>query len=75
MDDFSRNTWIFLLKTKSEVQECINFFITWIETQFSTTVKCIRSDQGPEFNCIDFTLSKAHNIKCHVLRLHNKLEW
>ena len=44
VDDFSKHTWIFLLKTKSEVQGCIKSFITLVETQFSTIVKCIRSD-------------------------------
>jgi len=54
VDDFSRHTWIAFLKTKSKVQGCIKSFITLVETQFSTTVKCIRFDQGPEFNLHQF---------------------
>ena len=54
VDDFSGHTWIFILKTKLEVQGCIKSFITLVETQFSTTVKCIRSDQGPKFNLHQF---------------------
>jgi len=60
VDDFLRHTWIFLLKTKSEVHCCIKSFITLVETQFSTIVKCIRFDQGGlNLICISFTLSKT----------------
>jgi len=66
VDDFSRHTWIFLLKTKSKVQGCIKSFITLVETQFSTTVKCIRFDQGHEFNLHKFYSLKGieHQISC-----------
>ena len=66
MDDFSRHTWIFLLKTKSEAQGCIKSFITLVETQFSTTLKCIRYDQGPEFNLHQFYSLKGieHQMYC-----------
>ena len=53
---FYRRTWIFLLKNKSEVQGCIKSFINLVETQFSTTVKCIKD---LNLICISFTLSKA----------------
>jgi len=66
VNDFSRHTWIFLLKTKSEVQGSIKSYITLVETQFSTTVKCIRSDQGPEFNLHQFYSLKGieHQMSC-----------
>jgi len=66
VDYFSSHVWIFLLKTKSEVQCCIKSFITLVETQFSTTVKCIRSDQGSEFNLHQFYSLKGieHQVSC-----------
>jgi len=54
VDDFLSILGFFLFKTISEVQGCIKFFITLVETKFSTIVKCIRSDQGLEFNLHQF---------------------
>jgi len=57
VDDFSRHTWIVLLKTKSKVHGCIKCFITLVETQFFTTIKCIKSDQG----LLEFNLHQFYN--------------
>jgi len=57
---------IFFLKTRLEVQGCIKSFITLVETQFSTIIKCIRYDQGSEFNLHQFYSLKGieHQISC-----------
>lgn len=47
VDDFSRFTWIVMLKGKFEVQAQVQIFFTMIATQFGKTVKQIRSDNGP----------------------------
>lgn len=48
VDDFSRCTWIFLLKHKSDdVTHLINF-ILFAGTQYSAQVKCVRSDNAKE---------------------------
>jgi hypothetical protein len=49
VDDFSRYTWIILLKSKAEVSLHIQNFITSIQTQFHITPKIVRSDNDPEF--------------------------
>ena len=56
----------FFFLNKSEVQDCIKSFIILIETQFSTTVKCIRSNQGLEFNLHQFYSLKdiEHQMSC-----------
>ena len=66
MDDFSRHTWLFLLKHKSEVPACIISFVNMIETQFSCKVRTVRSDNGPEFNMSSFFSSKGiiHQRSC-----------
>ena len=54
LDDFSRYTWVVLLKSKSEVKAHVQNFINLIENQFETKIKCIRSDNGPEFFLKEF---------------------
>jgi hypothetical protein len=49
VDDFNRFTWIVLLKGKYEAALKIQEFITSVEVQFESTVKTLRSDNGPEF--------------------------
>jgi len=49
VDDYSRYTWIFLLKRKSEVVKALENFVVFVQTQFETTIKIIRSDNETEF--------------------------
>ncbi|XP_051150299.1 uncharacterized protein LOC127264798 [Andrographis paniculata] len=49
VDDFSRATWVFMLKSKSEVFTCLKEFFVLIKNQFDKTVKIFRSDNGTEF--------------------------
>jgi hypothetical protein len=46
VDDFSRLTWLYLLKTKENVKDIFRIFITMIRTQFEKNIKVIRSDNG-----------------------------
>lgn len=59
VDDFTRFTWIFLMKTKAEVQTLLPQFCKMIETQFETHVKKVRSDNGPEFFLTQFYSSQG----------------
>ena len=54
VDNFSRYTWVSCMKTKAETRPALETFIKLIHTQFHKAVKIIRSDNGPEFNMIDF---------------------
>lgn len=49
VDDFSRRTWVFLLKLKSDAIVAIQQFISYVQTQFQKCIKTIRSDNGAEF--------------------------
>ncbi|KAL0395161.1 UNVERIFIED_CONTAM: Retrovirus-related Pol polyprotein from transposon RE2 [Sesamum latifolium] len=49
VDHFSRNTWTYLLKHKSQAVNCITSFIQMVNTQFTCKVKTIRTDNGAEF--------------------------
>ena len=49
VDDFSRKTWVYLLKHKSEV---FGYFKTWkwkVEKQSGKKIKCLRTDRGGEY--------------------------
>lgn len=59
VDDYSKFTWLFLLQNKSKVQQLIPHFCAMVETQFSSPVKVIRSDNEPEFFLTKFYSSKG----------------
>ncbi|KAI3745792.1 hypothetical protein L6452_08201 [Arctium lappa] len=53
VDDYSRFTWVYFLRTKDETSGLIKSFILRIENQTNQKVKIIRSDNGTEFKNID----------------------
>ena len=42
VDDFSRMTWLYLLKERSEVSSVIESFFNEIKNQFSTSIRVLR---------------------------------
>jgi hypothetical protein len=67
VDDYTRFTWVIFLKSKTETRKSLIDFIAYIENQFQTTLKCLRSDNGTEFITLsDFLLSKGilHQKSC-----------
>lgn len=60
VDDFSRYTWVTFLKTKDQTKNSLINFVAYIENQFNTTLKCLRSDNGMKFLTLaPFLLSKG----------------
>ena len=55
-DDYSRYTWIFLIKNKSDFLCIFTQFYEYVLTQFDKRIKCIRSDNVKELSSGD-TLS------------------
>lgn len=66
VDDYSRFTWLTLMKSKSETRKHVTDFITFIENQFSGKIKTLRSDNGPEFMMPQFYALKGilHQTSC-----------
>ncbi|PKU71260.1 Retrovirus-related Pol polyprotein from transposon TNT 1-94 [Dendrobium catenatum] len=69
IDDYTKYTWVYLLKQKNEVSSFLVNFINYIEKQFNTAVHTLRSDGGTEFNnshLKNFTLSRGitHQFSC-----------
>lgn len=50
VDDFSRFTWIYMIKQKSDFIEYFILFHAYVKTQFGKTIQVVRSD-----NALDLT--------------------
>lgn len=48
VDDFTKMTWIFLMKQKSEAAGLLDIFANYVHTQFNKAIKIIRSDNAPD---------------------------
>jgi hypothetical protein len=66
VDDYSRYTWIILMKSKVETRQNIINLIKMIKTQYNHDVKIVRSDNGPEFLMNEFysTNGIIHQTSC-----------
>lgn len=67
VDDYTRYTWTIFLKTKDQTKNSLIQFVAYIETQFKTSLKCLRSDNGSEFIALtNYLLSKGiiHQKSC-----------
>jgi len=76
IDDFSRKTWIFVLKSKDEVFHCFKIFKAFVERQNDRQIKMVRSDGGGEYKSNEFKrhceeLGLQHNIICPYTPQHN----
>ena len=64
IDDYSRKTWMYFLKNKSEVFNKFNEFKTLIENHSKRRIKTLRSDNDGEYTSREFeALCKEEGIK------------
>ncbi|CAL5401450.1 unnamed protein product [Camellia sinensis] len=71
IDDFSKFTWLFPLHYKSEVFSKFLEFKALVETQFSTSLKILRSDNGGEYLSTEFqNFLKQKGILHHLTCPH-----
>jgi hypothetical protein len=54
IDDFSRYTWVYFLLAKSKVLFVFQTFVAYIENQFSTCIKILRSNSSGEYMSHEF---------------------
>ena len=52
VDDYTRFTWIFLMRHKDETQSLLKRFFSYVFTQFEFCIKTFRSDNGGEFTSL-----------------------
>nr|CAN66871.1 hypothetical protein VITISV_021425 [Vitis vinifera] len=54
IDDFTRMTWVFFMKQKSEVFSIFKKFKSFVEKQSGCYIKTLRSDKGMEYTSSQF---------------------
>jgi histone deacetylase 1/2 len=67
VDTFTKYTWIYFLKSKSDALQAVKLFLALVQTQFNVTVKAIQSDWGGEFRPFTSLLSSlgiVHRLTC-----------
>lgn len=66
VDDFSRYTWLFMMRHKSDALKIVPQFFRLVETQYNAVIKTFRSDNAPELSFKDFFASKGvvHQFSC-----------
>ena len=66
VDDFTRCTWVYLLKHKSNTQFLLPQFAIMVKTQFDSQIKTIRSDNGAKFLLKEFFQPNGilHQLSC-----------
>jgi hypothetical protein len=57
IDDFSKTTWLYLLKSKDDVFNCFEEFVNRVQTQYNGKIKTFHSD-----NIIEFVNNKFSNL-------------
>ena len=67
IDDFSRRTWVYFLKLKSEIFNMFLAFKAFVEKQFGHQILKLRSEKGGEYVNNKF----IHFCIEHVLNLDN----
>ena len=55
IDNYSRYTWLYLMKNRSELFTIFESFCAEIKTQFHTSIQVLRSDNAPKYFSIPFT--------------------
>ena len=72
IDDYSRNTWIYFLKTKSEVFGKFKEFKALIKNHSEKRIKTLRSDNGEEYTSKEFeAFYKEAGIKRELTTPYN----
>ena len=68
VDDFSRYTWIYLMKNRSEVLTIYHDFAKMIQTQYSKAIKVFCSNNAREYRQTDFffTILKYYGTIFHT---------
>ena len=64
IDDFSRRTWVYFLRSKADIFSGFKEFKAMVELQTGKKIKCLRNDNDGEFFSNDFdTFCKYCSIK------------
>lgn len=74
IDGFSRCTWLYLLKHKSEVFSGFKDFHSMVRNQYGVSVKILRSDNGTEYISKEFGVYLSYHGIIHQTTCVNTAE-
>lgn len=64
IDDATRKTWVYMLKTKGQVFETFQNFHAMVERETERKLKCLRTDNGGEYTSNEFeNFCSQHGIR------------
>lgn len=67
IDDYSRYTWVFLMKNKGDAFGVFKNFKTMVESEVGRKIKVFRTDRGGEFNSHEFNqFCETEGIRRHL---------
>ena len=78
IDDYSRCTWLFLMKTRAELFSIFQKFHVEIRPQFDTSILILRSDNAKEYFSMSFSSCMSsheilHQISCAYTPQQNRV--
>ena len=73
VDDCTRFTWVYLLRSKSDVVHVFPKFVNLIQNQFSVKIKVVHFDNDPELSFYEFFCNQGILIFSLVLTLYKKI--
>ncbi|RVW22242.1 Retrovirus-related Pol polyprotein from transposon TNT 1-94 [Vitis vinifera] len=65
IDDYSRCTWLFLMKNRAKLFSIFQKFYAEIQTQFNISIRVLRSDNAREYFSAPFTSFMSHHGILH----------
>lgn len=74
IDDFSKYTWLYLLKNKSDVFHVFREFQTLVERQFDKKILAMQSDWGREYEKLNSFFQQigiTHKVSCPYAHQQN----
>jgi histone deacetylase 1/2 len=74
IDDYSKFTWIYLLRHKSEVFQCFKDFQQLVERQFDAKILTMQTDWGGEYEALNSFFKRigiAHHVSCPYAHQQN----
>ena len=76
IDDYSRCTWLFLMKTRVELFSIFQKFHAEVQTQFNTSICILQSDNAKEYLSTPFysflsSHGMLHQSSCAYIPQHN----
>jgi histone deacetylase 1/2 len=67
IDDYSKFTWIYLIRYKSEVFQCFRDFQNLVECQFDKKIRAVQTDWGGEYQTLNSFFKRIgihHLVSC-----------